>query len=271
MSETAVLGKLDEAIGWLEGFPQWLGRTIEDVVARVNGLLSQVPALLRSLVDEIVEQAKALLARIVELAQQLVDWLRDNVWPVIRGPFTLYEVGNRWTTEVFAKVTDVSGQLDLNKITVDDYWQGPAATAYGQAVGVQKAAVDKVAATITATREAVQGLAFTLGALYTALVAGLIAAAIQIAGGSAAVATVLGIPPGLMVIITGLVTAIGTVAGVYAGGKELVSGSADKFAKLLERRNDGSAFDHGHWPTSTTGLGDASMSDGDRSDWSYRR
>lgn len=265
------LGQLEEAITWLEGFPSWLDRTVDDVIARINGLLSAVPGFLSDLLDGITTQARALLDRIRELAGQLLTWLQENVWPVINGPFTLWEVGNEWTTSVYQKVTDVSGQIDANKVKVDDYWQGPAANAYLQAVSVQKAAADKVAAAVSAIREAVQGLAFTLGALYTALVAGLLAATIEIMGGSAAVATFLGIPPGLMAIIAGLVTALGTVAGVYAVGKELVSGTADKFAKLLERRNDGSAFDHGHWPKAAADLGDASMTDGDRSDWSYKR
>jgi hypothetical protein len=267
----AALGQLNTAIDWLEGFPDRLNRGIDDLVNRINSLLAAVPGVLQKLIDDIVEQAKALLARITELGKQLLQWLGENVWPVIRGPFTLYETGTAWTTTAYKQTTDVSGQVDLQKIKVDDYWQGPAANAYLQSVGVQKAAVDGVAGTITTARETIQGLAMTLGALYVALVACLIAAAIQLAGGSAAVASVLGIPPGLMLWITGLLTAIGGVGAIYAGGKELVSGSAEKLAKLQAAMENGSAFDHGHWPKATTGIGDASMSDGDRSDWNYKR
>jgi hypothetical protein len=74
-----------------------------------------------------------------------------------------------------------------------------------------------------------------------------------------------------MAIITGLLTAIGTVGTIYAAGKELVAGSAEKFAKLLELKNDGSAFDKGHWPKATKELADASITDKDRSNWSYKR
>jgi hypothetical protein len=264
-------GELEEAIAWLEQFPGWLGRTVDDVTARVDALIEAVPGALRAMAEGIVKAAGDLLRRIGDLGRQLLDWIDEYLAPVIRGPMTLYQAGNAWTTEVFGLVTAVSGQVDLSKTGLEDYWVGPAATAYTQAVGRQKAAADQLAGAVSAVREALQGLAKTLFALYVALVAGLVLAAIQIAGGSAAVATYFGIPPGLMTIVTGLLTAVVTLTGGYAVGKELISGASEQFARLLELRNDNRSFDAGHWPAAAAELGDASMTDGDRSDWSYKR
>jgi hypothetical protein len=263
--------ELEEAIDWLEQFPGWLGRTIDDVTAQVNALVGGVPGFARAMAEDLIKLAGDLLRRIGDLGRQLLDWIEEYIAPEIRGPMTLYQAGNAWTTDVFSRVTEVSGQLDLSKTALEDYWAGPAATAYAQAVARQRAAADQVAAAVSATREALQGMAKTLLALYVALVAGVVLAAIQIAGGSAAVATFLGIPPGLMAIVTGLLTAIVTLTGGYAVGKELLSGASEQFAKLLELRNDNRAFDAGAWPAAAAELGDASMSDGDRSDWSYKR
>jgi hypothetical protein len=267
MSAEAVLGQLSDSINKLETFAPRLTNAINDTTTRVNSLISSVPGPLRRIVDDIIDQAEELLKRIWELAKQLCDWVAENVWPVISGPKRLYDAGNAWTTTVFGKVTEVSGQLDLSKSGVDDYWTGPAATAYAQTIPVQKAAADKIADAISKTREALQSLAFTLGALYIALVAGLLAALIQVMGGSAAVASVVGIPPGLMAIVSGLLTGIGTVGTVYAAGKELVAGSGEKFATLLEIQNDRRAFgEGGRWPKATSDIGDGSPSK-----WSYKQ
>jgi hypothetical protein len=271
MGGEAVLGQLNGSISKLETFSPRMTAAINSTTDHVNALLSSVPAPLQWLVDDIVKKAKELLAWIGKLAGELCDWVAENVWPVIKGPYTLYEAGNKWTTTVYNHVSEVSGQLDLSKTSLEDYWQGPAANAYMQTVPVQKAASDKVGTMVSATRETLQGMAFTLGSLYIAVVAGLFLALIEILGGSAAVATMIGIPPGLMAIVTGLLTGIATVAGLYALGKELLQGSLEKFSKLLELKNDSSAFDKGHWPKATSDLGDGSMSDGSRSKWNYKR
>lgn len=271
MGGEAVLGQLNESISKLGTFSPQMTAAITGATDKCNALLSSVPWPLRELGHEIFEKAKQLLAWIAKLAEELGDWVEKNVWPVIRGPYTLYEAGNKWTTTVYNHVTEVSGQLDLSKTAMEDYWQGPAANAYMQTVPVQKAASDKVGTMVSTTRETLQSLAFTLGSLYVAVVAGLFLALIEVLGGSAAVATMIGIPPGLMAIITGLLTGITTVAGLYALGKELLQGSLEKFSKLLELKNDSSAFDKGHWPKATSDLGDGSMSDGDRSKWNYKR
>lgn len=271
MGAEAVLGQLGESISKLETILPRMTAAVNDAVNKVNSLLSAVPAALGWLVDEIVEKAKALLAWIWKLLKELGDWIAKNVWPVIKGPYTLYQAGNKWTTTVYKHVTTVSGQLDTSKTAVEDYWVGPAANAYMQTVPVQKAASDKVGTMVSTTRETLQSLAFTLGALYIAVVAGLLLALIEVLGGSAAVASIIGIPAGLMAIVTGILTGIFTVGGLYAIGKELVQGSADKFAKLLELKNDSSAFDKGHWPKATSDLGDGSASDGNRSKWAYKR
>jgi hypothetical protein len=271
MGAEAVLGQLSGSISKLETFSPRLTTAINDTTTKINSLLDSVPAPVQWMLNDIIDQAKKLLQKIWNLAKELCDWVAKNVWPVIKGPYTLYQAGNKWTTTVYHHVTDASGQLDTSKTSVEDYWVGPASTAYTQTVPVQKAAADKVGTMVSTTRETLQSLAFTLGSLYIAIVAGLLVALVEVLGGSAAVASVIGIPPGLMAIVTGLLTGIATVAGLYAIGKELIQGSAEKFAKLLELKNDSSAFDKGHWPKATSDLGDGSASDGNRSKWNYKR
>jgi hypothetical protein len=271
VSEAAVLRELEESIAWLEGFPTLLQRTTDGIVRQVNATLSAVPSFLNFLVDDIVAQAEALLARLGELSRQLLDWLAENVWPVIRGPSDLLRVGNDWVTDVYSRVTDVAGQIELSETQLDDYWQGPAASTYLRTVTRQKNAATATTTAIHDTRSALHSLAFTLAALYIAIVAELISLIIGFMVGELEVGTVVGIPVGLLTAIASVVKAIAVGAGLFAAGKELTNGTKEKFTTLLELLNDSQAFDHGAWPIGSADLADASLTDGDRSNWNYKR
>src|SRR5690554_2460301 len=255
MNPEAVLSELNDAVARLEQFPAWLNDQIQEVVRRVNSLLEAVPFWAEAIIDEILDQARQLLQRISELARRLVSWLQEEVFPGMQGPFTIYSTGSDWTTSVYSTVTDVAGQVQLSQTRVDDFWSGPAATAYAQEIPAQRAAADKVAEIVSKLRETLHGLALSLGAVYIAIAAALVVAAVEIAGGAAAVASILGIPPGLVSIVVGLATAVGGTAAIYATGKELVSGTLTRLGELSEARYDGRAFENGAWPRATSGIG----------------
>lgn len=255
MNPEAVLTELNDAVARLEQFPAWLNNQIQQVVRRINALLEAVPFWAEAIIGEIVDQARQLLQRIGELAQRLVAWLQEEVFPGMRGPFTIYSTGSDWTSSVYSTVTDVAGQVQLSQTRVDEFWSGPAATAYAQEIPAQRAAADQVSEIVSKLRGTLHGLALSLGAAYIAIAAALVVATVEIAGGAAAVASVLGIPPGLVSIVVGLATAIGGTAGAYAAGRELISGTMADLGELLEMRYDGRAFENGAWPTATSGIG----------------
>lgn len=271
MSEAAVLGELEEAITWLEGFPTLLQRTRDGIVRQVNATLNAVPPYLSPLVEGIAAQAEAQLSLFDEYILKLVDWLAENVWPVIRGPFDLFRVSDYWLADVYPKVTDVVGQIDLSETKLVDYWQGPAATTYLYTVRRQKAAANATAETIHDTRSALHSLAFTLGALYLAIVAELVSLICELVVAGVEVGTVFGIPVGVITAVGSVAKAIAVAIGISAVVKEIVSGTKEKFITLQERLNDSRDFDHGHWPTGSADLADASLTDGDRSNWNYKR
>jgi hypothetical protein len=190
---------------------------------------------------------------------------------VIRGPVDLYWAGEDWVTQVYSKVTDVVGQIDLSETQLEDYWQGTAASTYLHTVIRQKGAATATTGAVHDTRSALQGLALTLGALYLVIVAELVSLLCGLAVAGAEAGTVFGIPVALITAVGSVAKAIAVVAGGFAVGKELVSGTKEKFIALLELRNDSRAFDHGAWPAGSADLADASLTDGDRSNWSYKR
>jgi hypothetical protein len=161
--------------------------------------------------------------------------------------------------------------LNTSKTDVEDFWAGPAATAYTQAIPTQQAAAAKVAEMVSTTRETIQDLAYSLTGLYVAIAAALMIGLYEILGGAAMLATFFLIPEGLFTITLAVLTAIATIGTIYTAGSVIMQGSLENFAKLLELKNDSSAFDNGHWPKVTSDLGDGSTTDGNRSMWSYKR
>lgn len=256
MSAEAVLGQLNDAAGRVENFPNWLNEQVNRATTIVNALLNAVPFYLEHLVGQIVDQARALLARIGELAREFVNWLNEHVIPFLTGPFTLHSTGDEWTTTVFAQATEVSGRMNLSETSVDDYWGGPAASAYRSVIPRQRAAAEQVSDAISKLREAIQSLAWSLAGLYIALAALIALVTVKIIAAIAAKATVVGIPPGLVAFVSAVLAGIGGAAAILTTGKEVVSGSAEQLATLLELQHDSTALDGGTWPQATSDLGD---------------
>src|SRR5262245_2624312 len=136
MGAEAVLGQLQGAIPKAEAFPNDFTGQINGILDKVNALLADIPGWLQSALNWIVDQAKKLWQQITDVASKLLNWLDKNVWPVIHGPFTLWDASTKWTTDVYHPDTTVSGDTNTAKTTVDDWWQGAAATAYGQLIPV---------------------------------------------------------------------------------------------------------------------------------------
>src|SRR5258708_9272748 len=129
MGAEAVLGQLNTSNAKLQAFPIQMDTALNALSVKMNSLLSSIPGWLSDAVGWIVDGVKSLWNKIVHLAQQLYDWLKKNVWPVISGPITLYEASNKWTTDVFHHSSTVSGDVNAAKTSVNDWWQGAAATA----------------------------------------------------------------------------------------------------------------------------------------------
>ncbi|WP_345367028.1 hypothetical protein [Actinoallomurus liliacearum] len=270
MSAEAVCGQLSGAFEKLEAFSQSINRTVQNLAYSINSPAIP-PGVDRALADQVLAGAKELLDLIAKLVGKLNDWLAENVFPAITGPYTLYTAGNKWTTTVYKNLSTISGQLNTNKTKVEDFWAGPAALAYTQAIPVQQAATAKVAEMVSTTREAMQDLAYALASLYVAIAAALTIGLRRIVVAALMLVTFFLIPEGLFTIAVAVVSTMTEVVAIYTLATALAQNSLEKFAALLELRNDSSAFDNGHWPKIASDLGDGSTTDGNRSMWSYKR
>jgi hypothetical protein len=211
---------------------------------------------------------------IVKAYNKIKDWIANDLWPFISGPWQLYDASNRWTDGVYHDVTDAEGQIDLSKTTVVDYWQGAAAFAYTQSVGVQKQACHQVADMISGIREALNELAIGLAVLYITVIAFIGWVIYQCTIGAAATATGVGAPAGLPMILAALLEGFGGAAVVAAVVTALTTNVAGKFSAMLQLVNDSDSFNHGHWPPVTNDLADGSMTNPDPKrfgKWHFKR
>lgn len=86
---------------------------------------------------------------------------------------------------------------------------------------------------VTASSGSRQGLAFTPGALYTAVLALLVLLVSKLVVALTSAGTVVGIPVGLIAAVGALAGTIGGPVASYAVGKELMSFSEKRCAVLL--------------------------------------
>jgi hypothetical protein len=266
MGAEATLGQLNSAIDKIETFPSQMTEALNGLQDKVNSVLSSVPGWLGDIIHWIVDKAKWLWDHIVQLAEQVFDWLKENVWPVIRGPITLYETSNKWTTDVFHNSSTVSGDVNLAKTKVDDWWQGAGATAYTQIITPQKAASDKVGEIANKVKDTLQTLAISLGILYIGLAAVLVWALLQIPVIAGLITSVIGIPAGLLDAVATFLLLLGGAAALVAAGTAIAKDGISAFGTLLQLKNDNTAFENGHWPKDAAALGEI----GNGSNWHFK-
>ncbi len=147
----------------------------------------------------------------------------------------------------------MSGQVqnaDAGSLTVDDNFDGSAATAYKQAVPLQKTALEKIKTTYT---DGISTVLSDVGkAIYVFWGALIVALAAFIAGMIAAIsssATIVGLPAGPFIGAGAVLVALGAFA---AGSMNLKSAAAAANTSLRQKINDNSGFRDGHWPKATT-------------------
>lgn len=165
------------------------------------------------------------------------------------SPTRVSTVAREWSELVGGPVSTQVQSADAGLLTVDTTWDGTAAEAYRQILPLQKAALDKVKASLTdgistALMSVVQAMVVFWGCLIAALaalVAGLI-------GAISSAATILGLPASPLIAAAAAGTAC---IAIIAGGANLESACTSASVTLRQRLDDQAAFHNGQWPPAT--------------------
>jgi hypothetical protein len=252
----------EEVIKWLNDWPDdFLGK-IRHAGEILDWALAGIPSFL-------ADRARKLWDEACRYADEIRVWFRDEFFPRIWAPVILWNASSHWAEDVLSKVSTVVGNLDPAGMSADNTWHGPAAQAYGQVITAQKAAANAVTETVNGIHDEIRDLSMGMGAIYISFAALLIESLIEIEGETATFASVIGIPAALAGYIVTLLKIIAGIGGTVAAIKFLAEGTIMVVSNLRKALNDNRGLENGAWPTPVAGLADASMTDGNRSGWTY--
>jgi hypothetical protein len=162
------------------------------------------------------------------------------------SPTRLWSTADAWSDTVGAPVSAQVQSADAGLLTVDDNWDGDAANAYRQTLPLQKAALDKVKATLTdGISSALSDVAKGIIAFWASLAVALAALVAGIIGALASAATVFGLPAAPFIAAG---AALAADAAVIGGGLILKSVCSSASTTLRQKLDDNAGFHEGHWP-----------------------
>jgi len=215
-------------------------------------------------ITEVLTFVPKLIARVVEWIGQLI--MNPGV------PWTLWNHGNDWAGPPIAgRISNLIGKSTLDETRVDDFWQGRAADAYKNTLPRQKEALAKIVSGTQAVDDALTKMAVAIGAMWLAVLTGILSAVIEYIAEGAVASTGVGAPPAAAgaaattAKVLAIVTAALDVFYVF-----VVANTLPVLKDLRQDLYDGGAFPDGRWPRSTTDFSDGSLSDGDATDWHLR-
>jgi hypothetical protein len=219
------------------------------IVDRINGRTTDLQ---NAINDKLHWLPGFLQNKVVAGWNKFCDFMR-KVWEFwyevctnMGSPSKLWTTADAWSDTVGAPVSAQVQSADAGLLTVDDNWDGDAASAYRQTLPVQKTALDKVKTTLT------DGISGTLSdvakgiiAFWASLVVALAALVGGIIGAIASAATVFGLPAAPFIAAG---AALAADAALIGGGMILKSVCSAASTTLRQKLDDNAGFHEGHWP-----------------------
>src|SRR5688572_19499297 len=169
-------------------------RRLLDQVRRVaDALVARVRLAVRLLPPQVGRQTLTLTGAFAVDLDKLIALLEPLLispgWPP-----TLFRTGDAWTERVGRPVSRLSDLASVEQTRVDELWQGPAATAYTQAVAGQAKAFKAVKAAVDEIDDALAKLGGALVVVWAAIVAALLLYVAELAAAAKAAAGVVTAP-----------------------------------------------------------------------------
>jgi hypothetical protein len=198
--------------------------------------------------DWLIEQIKNLWNKFVDLLNKLWENLKE-VFQNLGDPFKLSDTANEWSTKVG---TPVSARVSLateGELGVDNNWTGTAADRYKENLLNQRTALDKVKSNFsTGIADVLSGMALAIWVFWGAVVLGFLAFLGQLIASFGADATILGIPAGILLKITAVVT----LGAAITFGIVQLRIEASNATTTLNNKMDFNGYPNGFWPSATT-------------------
>jgi hypothetical protein len=240
---------------------------IDQAAAGVDAIVRGVNAVLDALPDVLVAEIRAGVAELQRVFSEKATELGDLL-AYAGDPVALRSAGTAWATGVGSVASRLAGMSTLNSTRADDYWTGLAATAYRNTLPAQQAALTAITSTGDEIDATLTDLANAIVNFWVAVSVALLGLGVALIAAAATAATVVGAPVGAGIGIAALVAFGIALNSTISSITEITNSAATRSAELQRRLFNDTAFTGGAWPRSTTPIsGDASITDGDGTDW----
>jgi hypothetical protein len=229
-----------------------------DIINGINSVLDQLPP------DSVagIRAAAADLQRLVD--KQVAEVERQLAFA--GSPDALRSAGESWR-EVGRLASAQAGKATLNSTQADDRWTGDAADAYGRTLPAQEKALVAIKARTDEIDKVLQDLAGSINSFWADIGFAAVALGAALASALILAVTTVGAPAaaGLAAAAVGAFAAAANSA--LTALVEITNACAARTAEFERTLANDDAFEGGIWPKSTTAFSDASLTDGDDTDW----
>lgn len=246
-----LMGRVDDALKEIEEQAERVWREVTEAGEWLGPLWHHV----RALLDQFITLLRRFLS---EVGKFLTRW---------GVPWTLYDHGRDWTHDVGKRASDLVAVADAAQLRVDDYWSGPAATAYLGTIPQQSRALAAVKAATDTLDTVLTRVAGGIIAFWVAMLSALVTFLFEMYGNATAAGTVVGAPAaaaGSGVSTAKVIALVGVIAAATAGYLTLLR---SQYTDLAQRLDNDDPFPGGSWPMTTADLSDARVHRDGSLDW----
>lgn len=226
---------------------------------QVNGVLSWVPKPLEYMIDPILKGMEFLGRKCKEFWDEVKE-----LWDKVGDVDKLRATAEGWVTYVGDALGEIAGTLGLDKMRTTIEWEGRAARAYQATVPPQVAGMNAIKDVAGQMRTSLNNLANALEGFWIAIG---FAFAGFVAGAGAAIATactVVGLPASIAVLLTAAGTTVALVGAAVAAAVSYMNTIDTEQSAIRQKIRDLGS----NWTMPNLGdMSDASVRDGDGSDW----
>lgn len=232
------------------------------LVDRINDALPWLGPLAGQTRDVLERYAELMRRFFSEIGRFLTRW---------GSPAALYRHGTAWTRQVGGPTQELVSRADLGQLQFDDYWSGPAATAYqgvvplhSRALAAIKAATDDIDDALLKTAGGIVafwlGIAAAVGPFLVEQIAALLAAAGVITAPAAAAGSAASAAKAIAVVTAVVTAAIAYLTALYT-----------QLRDLDQRLHQMDGLPGGAWPRLVRDISNGRVYDGGRSlDWNLK-
>lgn len=226
---------------------------------QVNNVMSWVPTPLDYLIDPI-RKGMELLA---EKAREFWDRV-NQIWDQPGDSDKLKEVGEQWVAQVGNMLGDIAGTVGLDKLRTNVEWSGRAARAYHDTVPPQAAGLNSVKDIAGQLRSSLNRLANSIDGFWMAIGFAFGGFVVAVIGAVFAACTIVGIPAAIAAVASAVAIAVGLVAAVIMALESHMNTIEAEQMTIKQKIHDLRTS----WTMpNTKDMADASVADGDGSDW----